>query len=407
MTSRYNYDEEKYSSSHARRSHAGSLRPSRIGGNSPSGPPQPPQAIIKVAGWANAPSSVKRMLDYIGRNEDKPGQEHVALETEDGVQRKGEAEVKEIYDEWKKDFQRKSPQAKSKPRHAAHLVLSAGAELKSQNVRKTLRAARKTVEKHFGEAGYKYALGVHQDGNYPHVHVLVNTVSIEKGGHKLRLGPGQLLEVRKSFAEELTREGLEHVATREPAKRKKRHSNLKKPQPDTLAKVKKIIDRMTKEQRQFERTLSREKPSVNTVKHRSQQDKALNTLRGQVKADDKLVGQNRLEAFNLIRSFSRGVEKKGINAEVEATSMVNHFEKRLTKWMKGVEKVTPSKNKKSLPQHLAKVGKDIQRELDQFLRQDLRGLAISVDVKKAIHKQLRPQALALLKAQERTITRGR
>jgi len=408
MPSTYKSDDEIYQSQRARRSSAGSLRPPRISRSGSSGSTQPPQAVFKVAGWAHAPSSVKRMLDYIGRTEVKVGQELVALEAEDGVERKGQAEVDEIYDEWKDDFKRKSKQTKALPRHAVHLVLSAKAELKPENVEKTLSASRRVLEKQFGEVGYQYALGVHQDGKYPHVHAVVKTVSLEKGVPKLRLGKMQIFEARKNLAEELSKEGLDHVATRRPSRKKARHSNLTAAKPNTLAKVKKVLENMTHEQRQFERALSRKEPSVNAIKHRKQQSKTLDTLRTQAKEDDKLVGQARLDAFNLIRSFRRGIEKKGVDAKVEAKATVNYFEKRIAKWMKEVERSASSEHqKKALPQPLEKAGKGIRQEIDQFLRQDLKDLAIPVNAQKAIYKQLRPQSLAMAKVQERIIGRGR
>jgi len=407
MTSTYKSDDDLYQSQNARRGRAGSLRPSRISCSGPSGSNQPPQAVFKVAGWAHAPASVKRMLDYIGRTEDKEGQELVALEAEDGVESKGQAEVDEIYDEWKADFQRKSKQSKSQPRHAVHLILSAKAELKPKNVEKTLAAARRVLDKHFGEAGYQYAFGIHQDGKYPHVHAVVKTVSTEKGVPKLRLGKQQLFEGRVCLAEELTREGLQHIATRGSSRRKLRHSNLTAAKPDTLAKVKKVLGNLAKEQRQFERALSRKEPSANALKHRRQQSKTLDTLRTQAKEDNKLVGQARLDAFNLIRSFHRGIEKKGVNAKLEAKATVNYFEKRIAKWVKDFEQPASSNHeKKALSQHLEKAGKGLRQEIDQFLRQDLKGLAISVDAKKAICRQLRPQVIALAEVQERMVVRG-
>ncbi|WP_196772919.1 relaxase/mobilization nuclease domain-containing protein [Pseudodesulfovibrio alkaliphilus] len=210
------------------------------------------------------------MLDYIARA-DKEDQELVALEAEDGITRKGQAEVDEVFNEWKPDFNRKSSQSQKSPRHAVHLVLSAKAEITSSNLKHTLIAARATAEKHFGEQGFKYALGVHQDGKYPHVHVVVKTTNTDKQAKKLRLGPAQLLEVRQTLAQELTNRGLAHVATREPAKRKVRHSNMKGPKPDTLNRVKIVLERMEKEQRQFERALSRSNPKVHVTKFQRQQ----------------------------------------------------------------------------------------------------------------------------------------
>lgn len=109
MTSKYSAREEEFQIQRARRSKAGIL--SMPGGPSASRRQERiPQAVVKVAGWASTPSSVKRMLDYIART-DKEDREHVALEAEDGIVRQGQAEVDEVFMEWKPDFSRKSPQS--------------------------------------------------------------------------------------------------------------------------------------------------------------------------------------------------------------------------------------------------------------------------------------------------------
>jgi len=412
MTSTYKSDDEIFQSQRARRGRAGSLRPPQISRSGSSGITQPPQAVFKVAGWAHAPSSVKRMLDYIGRTEGKDEQELVALEAEDGVERKGQAEIDEIYDEWKADFKRKSKQSKSQPRHAVHLILSAKAELKAENVNKTLAAARIVLDKQFGEAGYQYALGVHQDGKYPHVHAVVKTVSTEKGLPKLRLGKQQLFEGRVCLAKELTQKGLHHIATRGSSRRKLRHSNIKTPNPNSLVKVKKVIENMTKEQRQFERALSRKEPKVNAIKYRKQQNKTLDTLWSQSKTDENLVGQDRKDAFNLIRSFRRGLAKKEINQEVEAKATMNHFETRIAKWLKDVEGAKSSKhtltqkNKERLHQ-ITNTGENLQKGIDQFLSQDLKKQKIPVEIKKAIYKKLRPQSQKMKRVKEQILGRER
>lgn len=201
MVSTSRKDLDEFSVGRAKRSRAGSLQPPqtsnansrKVSGKS-SSKRYTPQAVVKVAGWATASSSVKRMLDYIGRTEGKEDHKLVNLEAEDGVLRRGQLEVDEICDEWKQDFKRKPQHVKKQPRHAVHLILSASAELNQDNVGKTLKAARRVAEKHFGEPGYKYALGVHQDGKYPHVHMVVNTVNTDRQVPKLRLGKNKFLK---------------------------------------------------------------------------------------------------------------------------------------------------------------------------------------------------------------------
>ncbi|WP_133987262.1 relaxase/mobilization nuclease domain-containing protein [Pseudodesulfovibrio indicus] len=410
MSSGFKPEDDEYGSGRARRGKAGSLRPAYRGGTSSSKTSTPPpQAIVKVAGWAPTPASVKRMLDYVARVEDKEERELVALETEDGVLRKGRDEVDEIIEEWKPDFERKSKGRSNQTRHAVHLVLSAKAELSARNVARTVAAARRVLEKHVGEAGYPYALGVHQDGKNPHVHAVIKTVSREKDVPKLRLTPARLLEMRKSLAEELTREGLEHVASRMPRREKTRRANMKGEAPNTLQKVEAVLKKLRKEQRQFERALGRKEPKVNTIQFRQQQGKALDTLRAQAKDDTALTGKDRQEAFNLIRGFRREIEKKGVNPEFEMKATVNHFQSRIADWKKELGKdmaIAHTVGRKPSLKALKK-GEALQRDIHQFIGSDLRQQDIPVETKKAIYAQLRKEFLEIKKTNERWMGRER
>jgi len=411
MTSNYDAMDEEFQIQRARRSKAGTISMS----GRPSAPRHQgriPQAVVKVAGWANTPSAVKRMLDYIART-DKEEPEHVALEAEDGIVRQGQEEVNEVFREWKPDFERKPPQSQKSPRHAVHRVLSAKAEITRSNLGRTLEAARATAEKHFGEQGFKYALGVHQDGKYPHVHVLVKATNTDRKAKKLRLGPAQLLEVRQTLAQELTNRGLAHVATREPARRKTRHSIMKGPKPNTLDRVKIVLERLAKEQRQFERALTRSNPKINVSKFRAQQTQAMNTLREQAKNDPNLKDGERLETFNLIRRFGRDLEKKEIKPELEITATVNYFDDKMKQLDAGFEKTKKKGTLQALrtaQESIAEVPKQSEaflRELTQFLNKGLRESNVPVEAKKATFRHLRVHELAAKKINERLLGRER
>lgn len=393
MASTSRKDSDEFRVGRAKRSRAGSLQfpqtsnaKARKASGKPSSKRYTPQAVVKVAGWATAPSSVKRMLDYIGRTEGKEDQELVDLEAEDGVLRRGQLEVDEIYDEWKHDFKRKPQHVKKQPRHAVHLILSASAKLNEDNIGKTLKAARRVAEKHFGEPGYKYALGVHQDGKYPHVHMIVNTVNTDRQVPKLRLGKKQIFEMRQSLATELTREGLDHVATR--GNSKVRNPKAKGAKPNSLAKVKKVLTKMDKEQRQFERALTRKTPRINAIQHRQQQAKALDTLRAQVKDDSSLNKEERLEAFNRLRRFRRGIEKKAKHPEKEVMATVRHFMKQIKEQeLRQKEGVKEAKEK----------GEKLLKNINSFIKTDLKKANIPVDLKKSVYKELRKSSLGLKK----------
>jgi len=411
MGSGYRPEEDESHYGQARRSKAGSLQwEGGMASGRKTGQSYAPQAIVKVAGWAKAPASAKRMLDYIARIEDKEKRELAALESEDGVQRIGKEDVAEVFDEWKEDFKREKKDSE-KSRLAVHLVLSAKAELTQANFQKTQEAARRTVEKHFGEKGYKYAMAVHKDGKSPHVHVVVKSVSTDRDVPKLRLDPKDLLEIRKDFATELTREGLKHVASREPKRSKVRHPKMAGKKPTLRTKVEAVIKNLDKEQRQFERSMRRKEPIVNAIKFREQQAKALDTLRTQVKEDSTLTDKERKETFNLIRGFRREIEKKGNDPLREVEATVNHFESRMAQWQKQVEKenrVVPHGKEEKIGSTTksGEMWNALSRDISRFSH-DLRKQPLPVEEKQAIHKHLRQQYRAMMKIQERSMGLGR
>lgn len=414
MTSIYEHEKDEWK--RPKRSRAGSIRPHtqerRVGSDGSRASPIP-QAMVKVAGWATTPSSVKKMVEYISRTQDGDDRKDVEVELEDGELLQGKKNIQDLLEEWKPSFERRSRNSQKAPRHAVHLIFSAKADLTRQNVEKTLRAARETVQRHFAGRGYKVALGVHQDGNYPHVHAVVRTVSEIETQPKLRLGPKDLFEIRKTLADELTKEGLEHVATRQRQKEKTRHANLKGRAPDTLKRVEAVVGKLAKEQRQFERSMARKEPKVNAIKFRQQQNKALDTLRDQTQNDNTLAGKDREKAFNLIRSLRREVEKKGVNPDLEVRATVNHFENRITKWQKQLEKdqtkgSQEERDKQKEPtQKALEVGQALQRDIQQFIGKELRQQDIPVEAKKAIHARLRKQFLEIQKISERGLGRER
>ena len=405
MTSIYSEDDPRIG--RAKRSKSGSLKP-RISTLRTKKGPAKPQAMVKVAGWANQPGSVKRMLDYISRTLEKEAdKEAVVLETEDGVEREGRLEVGKVFDEWKPDFKRKTRDAKTLPRHAAHIVFSAKADLTRRNVEKTLSAARRTLTKHVGDKGYKFAIGVHQDGKYPHVHAIVKADSTKKNQTKLRLGPQALFEIRKTLAKELTREGLEHVATRQKKKARQRPSNFKTPESNQLDRTQAVIGRLSKEQRQFERALNRPSPKVDAFRHREQQAKALATLRTQVKDDRSLNDTERKKAFNLIRGFKRKIEKKGIDEEKELAATVKIYEDRCKKWSHDFKKCKKGSGDDTELGRVLKAGKSLQREIQRFKRQGLGQANLSVAEKKKAFNLLRSQELVVTKTLSLSKKRGR
>jgi len=168
-----------------------------------------PQAMMKISSHVRG-HRVMNVLEYISRT-DKENE--LELEDENGSLIRGKDQIKELHHEWAEDFERAKPNAKRLPRHASHIVLSAKAENTPENQDKVLEAARETCREMLGERGYRYVIGVHQDGSKPHVHVAVNSYNRDKSLGKLRLGKEEIFEFRARFAERLTELGLKHEAT--------------------------------------------------------------------------------------------------------------------------------------------------------------------------------------------------
>lgn len=167
-----------------------------------------PEAILKVTSYVRG-HRVKNVLEYIARAKEK---DDLELETEGGEIKRGKADIKAIYENWCQDFERKKPGGKREPRHAVHIVLHAKVANDPTNAYKVNAAARDFLKKEFGEQGYEYVFATHLDKQHPHVHVVVKNYNRTLNA-KLRIGKRDLFELRRSFAAELQRQGIEHVAT--------------------------------------------------------------------------------------------------------------------------------------------------------------------------------------------------
>ena len=170
-----------------------------------------PEAVLKVASFPRG-SRVRSVIEYSTRAEQK---DDLEFETEGGEIKRGRADIKELYENWRQDFERKKSGAKREPRHATHIILSAKAPNDAETAYKVNTAARDFLQKEFGVQGYEYVFvtAAHRDYDNPHVHVVLKNYNRELDT-KLRLDKHDLLELRRSFAAELRRQGLEHVATR-------------------------------------------------------------------------------------------------------------------------------------------------------------------------------------------------
>ncbi len=167
-----------------------------------------PQAMLKMTSYPRG-HRVKNVIEYITRANKK---EDLEFETEGGEIKRGKADIQALYEDWRRDFERKKPGAKREPRHATHIILSAKAPNDAETAYKVNTAARDFLKKEFGEKGYEYVFVTHRDRDNPHVHVVIKNYNRALNA-KLQTSKHDLLQLRRSFAAELQRQGIEHVAT--------------------------------------------------------------------------------------------------------------------------------------------------------------------------------------------------
>ena len=346
--------------------------------------------------------------------------EKISLRDNLGIEYQGAYQIQMLYDSWAKDMDRKKT-GKQAPRHAVHLALSAKAELNPQNVQRVAEAAQEVARKHFGDKGYEFVVGVHQDGKYPHAHVIVKTTPNGlENKKKLALDPKDIQALRKSFAKELSARGLAHQATR-PKKRDRaaqRPSNWSKTPQGTLTETRKLIERMGKEEKGLKRKLARQRPSVDALKFRAAQARSLDTQREKIRAlpKDKDKNQVRQEAFNELRAFRRKIEK-GVDMSVETQASVNSIVDDMDKWEAAVAKLDVKRQRMDLtPDQQA----DLKRELkdlaergtkiidrSETFQKGLKSMDIPVEDKKAFYKAVRCWTLDMEKVRARSMGRDR
>jgi hypothetical protein len=188
-----------------------------------------PQAVVKVIGYRHGSKAVRGTIEYIARIDAPEKGEELALWRSDGELIKGKEAIAALVKEWKVDFE-KSPNSTfikgdnaeqikeaRKPRHATHILLSADCEPSDLNYMRLEKAARDFLLREFYDKGYDYVFVVHKDTQHPHVHVIVKNRQRKLGinpRRKLKLNPNDLLHLRRQFAFELERNGIEQIATR-------------------------------------------------------------------------------------------------------------------------------------------------------------------------------------------------
>lgn len=194
---------------HARRGKADGVQFKKPGYAKAAAKPKSPQAVVKVISQARG-HRVGVLLEYIARaNEEKS----LALEDETGRQFEGLEGVREVYEDWRQDFERAKPGQKRPPRHVTHMIFSGACEQTPENARIVQSAVAELLQEQLGAQGFRYVTALHTDTHHPHVHVLVNNYNIDKDRPKLRINPPELLAMRQALAEKMRARGLEQHAT--------------------------------------------------------------------------------------------------------------------------------------------------------------------------------------------------
>lgn len=213
-----------------------------------------PEAMVKVVAGAPRGFRIRQLLHYIARSGEEQPENSVWLVDHDGQLFTDRTEVETLARIWGEEFRpefrqirelraerkqlltrgdtvelsylnarlakleqklRKDGQGNRKSRDVMHLVLSAKADNTPQNQARVFAAAAQTASGYF--KNHEYVIGLHQDASHPHVHLVVKCAprayAAMKGARKLRLNKRELLKLRTIWARELTRQGLEHVAT--------------------------------------------------------------------------------------------------------------------------------------------------------------------------------------------------
>jgi len=252
------------------------------------------QCVFKVASFAKG-ARVKSLLSYITRSDKK---EELEFTDHNGVKRKGGVGVEEVFNDWSSDFERKkrSPNSRN-PRHASHIILSADTDNSEQSAAKVNFAARDFLDKFMFERGYRYVYVTHRDTENPHVHVVVHNKN-QFTGKKLHISKSDAFELRKGWADALTKWGIESVAT------------LRRDRPEVLRQAS-----LAKEKVQLKESWNHRKmlaasnvPGLGlSLSHRGDMFQKLRAARRLVKDDSSLSIKDKQKARSLLRVVGEAV----------------------------------------------------------------------------------------------------
>lgn len=267
-----------------------------------------PEAMVKVASYGRGYQACK-MMEYIGRiGKDQ----EIELVDHLGETHQGAEAINLLYEKWAMEFERAKPGTKRPPRDVTHIVLSAAADNTPDNLKRVMLAAQEVAREQFAEKGYEYLMGLHQDADKPHVHLLVKNYH-RHGNKKLKLNPADLFVIRDRFAQELRAVGLDHVST------------LQRDRPKDAAAIRAEVESGIKKLRKKENwlriQLEKNAPDVNALKYRQAILETVAHLNEQIKTFTKSKSPERAALMGETREIKRALLKSepDIQKAIEST----------------------------------------------------------------------------------------
>lgn len=267
-----------------------------------------PEAMVKVASYGRGYQACK-MMEYIGRiGKDQ----EIELVDHLGETHQGVEAINLLYEKWAMDFERAKPGTKRPPRDVTHIVLSAAADNTPDNLKRVMLAAQEVAREQFAEKGYECLMGLHQDADKPHVHLLVKNYH-RHGDKKLKLNPADLFVIRDRFAQELRAVGLDHVST------------LQRDRPKDAAAIRAEVESGIRKLREKENwlriQLEKKAPDVDALKHRQAILKTVAHLNEQIKTFTKSKSPERAALMGETREIKRALlrSEPDIQKAIEST----------------------------------------------------------------------------------------
>jgi len=150
-----------------------------------------PQAIFKIISKGRGARSAYRMLEYVSRKGDLP------LEDLFESQVRGLDAIHNLVDDWSADFSTRANAV-----DVVHMMVSSPRDSLPGDV---AEAARDFLQHQF--PGHSYAMVLHRDTDYPHVHAIV--VNRCDDGRRLQIRKKDLVECRQAWAQALLRRGIQ------------------------------------------------------------------------------------------------------------------------------------------------------------------------------------------------------